>query len=200
MFIPETLHYYYESSRPPFLSLSELPESKFSALMEDFGNLDTAENRFDEDWKRDFYLFFRPYTEEKLRAAFIEKGGKPNLKAPRYFSLGPTNWFLDWYEEPAMIEIPLKEIPSELISFTYPDSMTSLLIAEDRFEPFAKFKQPYHGEVFRLDELSRLIEQYGFPDENDPTNQEYGNRIIEAQIWDVKLLEPYIEPAAPVVP
>ena len=195
MKIPETLHYYYESSRQPFLSISELPDTEFAGLMNEFGNLDTPENRFDEDWKRDFYLFFRPYTENKIRERFIAKGGKPTLQSPRYFSLGPTKWFLDWYENPALIQVALEDIPSDLISFTYPDSMMSLLIAEDRFEPFMKFKQPYHGEVFRLDELPELIDTYGFPDEDDPDNQEYGNRIIEAQVWDIELLEPYMEPA-----
>jgi hypothetical protein len=69
--------------------------------------------------------------------------------------------------------------------------MMSLLIAEDRFESFAKFKQPYHGEVFRLEELEDLVSEYGFPDESDPNNIEYGNPIIEAQIWDYSLLELY---------
>jgi hypothetical protein len=69
--------------------------------------------------------------------------------------------------------------------------MMSLLIAEDRFEPFAKFKQPYHGEVFRLEELEDLVSEYGFPHETDLNNIEYGNRIIAAQIWDYSLLEPY---------
>lgn len=192
MTIPGSLFYYYESSRRPFLSISELDSSEFKDMMIGLADADTPENRFDEDWKREFYLFFRPYTEKKIRDFFVRKGGKPVLNAPRYFTLGPSNWFLDWYENPATIEIPLKEMPSESVSFTYPDSMTSLLIAEDRFEPFAKYKQPYHGEVFRLEELEGLIAQYGFPDEDDPTNREYGNRIIEAQLWDLELLEPYM--------
>ena len=78
-------------------------------------------------------------------------------------TLGPTQWFLDWYEEPKTIEIPLAAIPSTSISFTYPDSMMSLLIAEDRFEPFARFKQPYHGEVFRLEELGTSSLSMGSP-------------------------------------
>jgi hypothetical protein len=190
--LPKSLFHYYEGSRKPFLSISELEPSKFSELMDEFSRLELPESRFDEKWKRDFYLFFRPYTEQKIREKFIDKGGKPKLKAPRYTTLGPVTWFNNWYEQPEVIEIPLLEIPSDSISFTYPDSMMSLLIAEDRFEPFAKFKQPYHGEVFRLEELEEMVTAYGFPDESDPKNLEYGNRIIEAQIWDLSLLDPYV--------
>ncbi len=192
MELPESLFYYYEDSRDPFLSISELTSAEFAALMEDFAELPISDNRFDELWKREFYLFFRPYTEQTIRQRFIAKGGKPVLTAPRYLTLGPTEWFYDWYEEPKTIEIPLAAIPSTSISFTYPDSMMSLLIAEDRYEPFAKFKQPYHGEVYRLEELGDLVGEYGFPDESNPKNIEYGNRIIEAQIWDYALLAPYV--------
>lgn len=191
MTLPQSLFHYYEGSRQPFLSISELQDSKFALLMDEFSELNLPESRFDEKWKRDFYLFFRPYTEQKIRERFIAKGGKPDLIAPRYTTLGPVTWFNRWYQEPKVIEIPLTNIPTESISFTYPDSMMSMLIAEDRHAPFAKFKQPYHGEVFRLEELQELISEYGFPDENDPKNLEYGNRIIEAQIWDLSLLEPY---------
>ena len=193
MTIPQSLFYYYETAREPFLSISELEPGRFSALMDDLGIADVVDNRFDEKWKRDFYLFFRPYTERKIRERFIQKGGKPTLIAPRYMTLGATTWFLDWYENAAAIEIPLTEIPSTSISFTYPDSMMSLLIAEDRYEPFARFKMPYHGEVFRLEELHGLIADYGLPDESDPRNLEYGNRIIEAQIWDLAPLMPHVQ-------
>jgi len=191
MKIPQSLFYYYESSRKPFLSISELPSTEFSRLMDEFSRNETPESRFDEKWKRDFYPEFRHYTERNIRERFVQKGGKPELQAPRYLSLGPCPWFLDWYMNPAVLEIPLDCVPSKAISFTYPDSMMSLLIAEDRFEPFRKYKQPYHGEVYRLEELSVLIEQYGFPDGDDPTNQEYGNRLIEAQVWDLSVLEPF---------
>jgi hypothetical protein len=192
MKLPESLFHYYEGNRQPFLSISELEPSKFKELMDELSHLDTTENRFDEKWKRDFYLFFRPYTEQIIRDRFIEKGGKPQLDVPRYATLGPATWFNNWYEDPQAIEIPLADFPSESISFTYPDSMMSLLIAEDRYEPFAKFKQPYHGEVYRLEELLGLVAEYGLPDESDPENIEYGNRIIEAQIWDLSALKPYL--------
>ena len=161
--------------------------------MEEFSQLNTAESRFDEEWKRDFYLQFRPYVERVIYDRFLEKGGKPQLRAPRYMTLGPTSWFSNWYENPEVISIPLDAIPHDVISFTYPDSMMSYLIAEDRFEPFSKFKMPYHGDIYRLNEIAEVVAEYGMPDEEDPDNIEHGNRIIEAQIWDLAPLLPYIQ-------
>lgn len=190
--LPDTIYHYYEKSRGPLRSMSELSTEAFADLMAELSTLTTAENRFDESWKRDFYIQFRPYVEKAIRKRFEAKGGKPLLQAPRYFTLGPSTWFLDWYEDPQVIEIELSAIPENVISFTFPDSMMSYLIAEDRFEPFAKFKMPYHGEVFCLNEIEALISKYGMPDETDPTNIEHGNRIIEAQVWDLSLLEDFL--------
>lgn len=190
--IPDKIYHYYEKSRGPLRSMSELSTAEFAALMDELSTQDTPENRFDESWKRDFYIQFRPYVERTIRDRFVEKGGQPQIDAPRYFTLGPTTWFLDWYKDPQVIELPLNNVPDEAISFTFPDSMMSYLIAEDRYEPFAKFKMPYHGEVFRLSEIVEVIAQYGMPDERDPANIEHGNRIIEAQVWDLAPLGSYL--------
>jgi len=190
--IPKSLYHYHEKSRAPFLSISETGTRQFVEIMNEVGRSPIRDNRFDTQEKRDFYHFFRIYTEKKIRSEFIGKGGQPKLKAPRYMTLGPTNWFSDWYEEAEVIEIPLSEFDESYISFTYPDSMMSMLIAENRYEPFAKFKRPYHGKVFMLSELVQLVEEYGFPNEEDAENLEHGNRIIEAQIWDLAVIEDHI--------
>jgi hypothetical protein len=189
---PDTLYHYYEKTRLPFLSISELDPEKFSGLMDEFAALDILDNRFDEKWKRDFYLEFRPYVEKVIHDRFTEKGGRPLLKTPRYMTLGPATWFLDWYENPEAISIHLSSIPLDKVSFTFPDSMMSYLIAEDRYEPFAKYKMPYHGEVFTLDEIKDVIDEHGMPDEEDPNNIEHGNRIIEAQLWDLEILKEFV--------
>ena len=84
MELPPSLFYYYEAAREPFLSISELePDGFAETSMDEFAELEIAENRFDEKWKRDFYLFFRPYTEQKTRERFLAKGGKPTLAKRR---------------------------------------------------------------------------------------------------------------------
>lgn len=190
--LPDTLYHYYEAERGPFRSMSELSREEFVALMDELSTQQTPENRFDEGWKRDFYREFRPYVERVIRERFIEKGGRPTLVAPRYLTLGPTAWFLDWYKQPKMVAVPLDAVPDSVLSFTYPDSMMSYLLAEDRFEPFAKFKQPYHGDVYTRTEIEYVVRDYGLPDEHDPVNIEHGNRIIEAQVWDLEPLQPFL--------
>ena len=192
MQIPNSLFHYYEKSRQPFLSISETADTQFTEIMDGLSKLPTPENRFDTEDKRNFYLFFRRYTENAIHRQFIAKGGKPILEAPRYMTLGSVSWFMDWYEDPGTLEIPLDAFDESSISFTYPDSMMSMLLAEERYEPFRKYKMPYHGQVYLRSELPQLIAEYGMPDETDEQNIEYGNRIIEAQIWDLEPLSKYI--------
>ena len=116
--IPIRLYHYYEASRAPFLSMSEADPSTFTSIMEQVGRTPISENRFDTQEKRDSYRFFRGYTEQKMRARFIEKGGEPTLTAPRYMTLGPSKWFYDWYEDARAIEIPLNAFDEKHISFT----------------------------------------------------------------------------------
>ena len=192
--IPTYLYHYYEKSREPFLSISESDETDFKRIMNQIGQLPIEINRFKNAEQREFYYVFRNYTEKKIRSMFIEKGGKPSLEFPRYMTLGSAKWVYEmYYEKLGIIEIPLEEFDDTAISFTYSDSMLSMFIAEDRSEPFKKFKKPYHGKVFTKPELGNVIEKYGLPDETDRNNINYGNYIIEAQIWDLEVIEKYID-------
>ena len=131
---------------------------------------------------------------------FVEKGGKPSLEFPRYMTLGPTNLFFFWYEETGIIEIPLEEFDDTVISFTYPDSMMTLMLAENQYEALSlfkvadieKYKRAHHGKVFTKSELQSVIEKYGLPDKSQQKNNP-GNRMIEAQIWDLEVIKKYVQ-------
>ena len=192
--LPTHLYHYYEASGAPFRSLSDLSDAQFNQHMETIANQTMVVNRFATPELRATYLRFRRYTERVIRARFISKGGNPELDAPRYLTLGPSRWFDDWYEQPREISIELATLDPAYVSFTYPDSMTSLLMAEDRFEPYRPYKQPHHGQVFTLAELTALVARIGLPDPNDATNQRYGNLIVEAQLWSERPLRPWLPP------
>ena len=113
--IPDKIYHYYERRRGPLRSMSELSADAFAELMDELAAVPTPENRFDEAWKREFYAFFRPYVEQTIRERFISKGGNPQLRAPRYFTLGPTRWFEDWYQETETLAIPLADVPDTAI-------------------------------------------------------------------------------------
>ena len=197
--IPTYLYHYYEKNREPFLSITEADETNSRFIMDRIGQSPLLFNRFDTSQKREFYSLFRNYTEKKIRSMFIEKGGRPSLEFPRYMTLGPTNYFLFWYEETEVIEIPLEEFDDTVISFTYPDSMITLMLAENQYEALSsynvsnieQYKRPHHGKVFIRSELQNVIEKYGMPD-TDARKNNPGNRVIEAQIWDLEVIQKYV--------
>jgi hypothetical protein len=84
------------------------------------------------------------------------------------------------------VTIPLSELPSEVTSFTYPDSFTAMgLIAEYGlpYEP-----RPYHLRVFRLEELTHIVGVHGLPPDAEPLAYAGYERLtfekyIEVQVW-----------------
>ena len=69
------------------------------------------------------------------------------------------------------------------ISFTYPDSMVTLLM-ENLQNP--EFYQPdYHGKLFTLPEIRRIVAEKGLPDEGWETSvPDHLAHYIEAQVWN----------------
>ena len=76
------------------------------------------------------------------------------------------------------------------ISFTYGDLFPALRLAGQR---------PYWGQVFTVEEIGALIDQYGLPQEWNADGAQGPERYIEAQIWDDAPLTEYlphgVEPA-----
>jgi len=161
--------------------------------MERIGKTPITTNRFTSPEMRGYYLYFRRQTERLIKERFVRKGGEPDIDAPRYLTLGPVKWFFDWYLCADEVSLAIADVDPRKISFTYPDSMTSLLLAEGSFEPYRPFKAAHHGEVYTLQELPELIDSLGMPDENDPVNQQFGNLIVEAQLWSLEPISHWLE-------
>ena len=72
-----------------------------------------------------------------------------------------------------------------MISFTYPDSMPSLAIATDTTGREDLYRKPIHGQVFTLEEIIEVIQEYGMPGNKWKTEEHWQyDRFIEAQVWD----------------
>ncbi|GAB4065624.1 hypothetical protein KHC28_21610 [Ancylobacter sonchi] len=128
------------------------------------------------------YLARRLAVEEWLIAERRRKLGATPLERPIYFFLGD---FADGRDpsRPASLVLPLDAFRSEMLTFTYPDSMASLPIATR--PDLAAHRRPYHGHVFTLDELREVVARFGMPGErwrHDPARQH--DRFIEVQAWD----------------
>ena len=191
------LHFYRKGSRP-FQSLSSVPDEQALAIMK---GLFVEGSIFWERFRDPLgYLSFRKQVEKKLRNEFLLKGGKPKRDYPIYLVLGRPKWTLQSADIETTsttdeITVPLAIIPAEDLSFTYPDSMVSAILAEEKNPDY--YEPDYHGKVFTLKEILGIIEAKGLPGEGWQTKmpRRYAH-YIEAQVWNQEVLLNYYDKQA----
>jgi hypothetical protein len=133
----------------------------------------------------------RRRTEEKMRALFIDAGGRPQRRAPHYFVLGSSPWYKGLAGDMREIVLPLTALPSDVSSVTGSDSFTAMALGGDYGLP--RERRPYHERVFRLEELPDLIETYGLPTSGPGGYERYQyesfEKYVEIQLWSDRPLE-----------
>jgi hypothetical protein len=185
-----TLTHYYRKGTEPFRSLSALPDADALRIMEDlYVEGSVIWERFKDPCE---YLQARRQTERWLRSEFIARGGAPQDDYPIYMVVGRPKWIERMADAATLattaeIQIPLSIFRESDISFTYPDSMVTLLM-ESQKNP--EYYQPgYHGVLFTLPEILAIIQAKGLPDEGWETKVPSSlAHYIEAQVWNRKLL------------
>jgi hypothetical protein len=190
----EFLTHIYLRGSEPFRSLSALCDEEALQIMRALYVEGSAYwERFKDPQD---YLQARRQTERWLHQSFITKGGKPQETYPIYFVVGNPPW-LDRAADAATIastvriQVPISIFDECDISFTYPDSMVTLLM-ENLKNP--EFYQPdYHGKLFTLTEIRLIIAIKGLPDEGWETRvPDDLAHYIEAQVWNRKPLLEYM--------
>ena len=56
---------------------------------------------------------------------FVSLGGKPKERHPLSFVLQGSDYLNSWFDNGITTKIPLKDLPSEFVSFTYGDSVST---------------------------------------------------------------------------
>ncbi|WP_231573832.1 hypothetical protein [Paenibacillus sp. FSL R5-0345] len=118
---------------------------------------------------------------------YFQKGGKPSRAYPHYMTLGECPWLLDWYPEAKSLQLSVDQFNAEGISFTYGDLFPTMRYKDGK---------PYRNQVYTKDEIVRVIEQFGMPQEWNTSGDKGPERYIEAQIWDdkpINILLEYLE-------
>jgi len=159
----------------PFRNICALPDESAETILADM------RERYNFGWLVPSYLSERREVEAWLRKAFRAKGGRIVDSHPVYLSLMPA------VPSPSndTIIVPLERFPSDTLSFTYPDSMISYGISHWMRPGEEHERRPYHGEVFRLEEIEAVIDRYGWP--NEPEGRELRSnydKSVEVQVWD----------------
>ena len=170
---PTVAAHYYLPEFGPFKSLSRIPGGRESAVFKDL----LTRHQRDAGYRRRFgqeYIARRLETERALRALFVERGGKPQSDHPFYLTLGPSPWFKGLNDTHREVLIPLSKLPVDATSLTYPDS----------FMTVSRPDRPYYNQVFFLNEITQIVDQFGLP-KND-------NLIPYDKYWETDF-ELYIE-------
>ncbi|MGH3734319.1 MAG: hypothetical protein ACRDT6_01630 [Micromonosporaceae bacterium] len=191
--VPEFVTHYHLADRSPFLSLSELSDDALGPVLADLG-----QRRVRDGGGRVFgprYMALRRLTESRLHQLFRDAGGRPERTAPHYFVLGVSDWFAELSPDTCAVTMRLDELPDEAVSFTYPDSFTSMGYGPRFGVPYQP--RTYHGKVFRLHELPDVIAEYGMP-QVDSDHHDYHRRpfenYIEIQLWSDTPIQRFREP------
>ena len=181
--VPGFVTHYYLGDREPFLNLSDLAEPDLVDVLADLRSLRTSGLR------RVFggrYMQLRRLTETRLRERFVEVGGRPERSAPHYFVLGESPWYRELSPTMRSVTLKLGDLPSDVTSFTYPDSFTAMALGPQFGLP--RDPKPYHERVYRIEDLERVVTEFGLPeDELDEDYTGYEHRpfekYIEVQVW-----------------
>jgi hypothetical protein len=164
--------------------LSDLTDDELSDVLGDLHR-----RRIERGLKRVFggrYMDLRRLTEAKLRRLFVDAGGKPERISPHYFVLGTSGWYRGLAPDTEEVVVSLTDLASDQTSFTYPDSFTAMGYLPRFGLPYVE--RPYHGRVFRVEELTGVVERYGLP--ADDLSGDYAGyqrepfeKYIEVQLW-----------------
>lgn len=166
--VPNFITHY--SRGKPFQSLSSLGQSNWAEVITTLNETNAwGLSRFrDPD-----YLPTRIQTEKIIRRKFQEMGGKPILEHPIYFFLGRNLRFEQHSLNRAYI-FSLKDIPTDLISFTYGDSLLAF-DQKNRSLSGKKYQNSLCENIFRFENIEDLFSHSDFP-KVEPLH-------IEVQLW-----------------
>ena len=175
------LYHYYDKTIGPFVNLSEVAmeeaQSILNAIKLEKPNTQCAQ-------RHDKYVEFRHNCENIIRTEFAKKGGIINRKSPHYLVIEHSPWLSTWHENSSFIKIPIEEFDKNTISFTYGDSMPT-------FSPLINDGKEYRKQLYTYDEILKIIEKYGLP-QNWNDDGKYGpERYIEAHVWSDETINKY---------
>ncbi|TBL67462.1 hypothetical protein [Paenibacillus thalictri] len=174
------LYHYYEAKNGPFNNLSALSNDEAQKVIDHI----RLEGKVFASKRSEDYLIVRRELEEKVRDYFIRKGGKPKKIYPHYMTLGECNWLKEWYTNGKELKIDIEEFDPESISFTYGDLFPTMRYKDGK---------PYREKLYLKDEIIKLIEIYGLPQEWNKDGKNGPERYIEVQVWDDEVIGRFLK-------
>ncbi|MCR8630264.1 hypothetical protein [Paenibacillus radicis (ex Xue et al. 2023)] len=173
------LCHYFDEATGPFRNLSDLEPAEAEQVLNE---IRVQRKGFASNRSMD-YLTIRRSLETKARELFILKGGKPIRRYPHYMTVGECPWLLEWFEKSKELRIPVALFDPDSISFTYGDLFPTMRYMDGK---------KYRGQVYTLNEINQVINEFGIPQEWNPQGNYGPERYIEVQVWDDEPLSAWL--------
>lgn len=167
------LYHYFDKRTGPFMNLSDLSIEEAEVVLH---TIKKAKPQSFCARRDDRYLEKRRKCEQTLRTEFARKGGIIERTAPHYLVVEHSPWLSTWYEDGSFIKIPIEEFDTRTISFTYGDSMPT-------FSPKVDDGREYRKKCYTYEEILKIIEKYGLPQDWNRDGRYGPERYIEAHVW-----------------
>ena len=183
------LYHYFERDFGPFMPLTALPVEEARKIL-------IAQRASGKPGNPDIdgFLQNRYGRDKKLRDVFIAHGGRPQRTAPIYMMLGEHRQWESAYENPAVIQIPLKAFDPLTVSFTYGDSFAV-------FNEALFGEEEYWNKIYFAHEILEVIKRHGVPPYVHydfkrgiyPADRHINHHLkyVEAHAWDDTILNKY---------
>jgi len=177
------LYHYYDKKLRPFTNLSELTIDEANAVLNDI-KLNKPDSKCAQ--RDSEYMFRRHMYEDIIRKEFIKKGGIVQRTTPHYMVVEHSPWLSTWFEDCEQIRIPIEEFNLRTISFTYGDSFPT-------FSPWPRDDdwKEYRRQLYTYDEILKIIEKYGLPQDWNDDGRFGPERYVEAHIWSDEVIDRY---------
>ncbi|MDP2305606.1 MAG: hypothetical protein Q8P18_06235 [Pseudomonadota bacterium] len=174
---PDFLTHY--SRGEPFRSVTSAPQEQWGAIVAGFSDANVwGRDRFADPQ----YLSRRLVVEERLRAEFVDGGGEPQVEHPFYCVVGGLGrWERQRTTGMRAYILPLTDLPSASISFTFGDSL--LTYDEDNRSQAAalgRYLHPLSGRLYRLEGVRELASRIPAGGSDPPRDL---HKHLEAQVW-----------------
>lgn len=176
------LYHFYDIRTGPFKSLARLSVDDAKTVME---KIKSERPGSQCAQRHDKYVEYRLNCESILRSEFAKKGGVMEIESPHYMVVEYSPWLYTWYEQPAFIKIPVEEFDLKTVSFTYGDSMPT-------FSDKVNDGKEYRKKIYTYDEILKVIEKYGLPQEWNDDGAHGPERYIEAHVWSDRTIKRYL--------
>jgi len=177
------LYHYFDKTIGAFANLSDLSIENANVII---NNIKKEKPNVMCAQRQPEYMERRHYFEEILKTEFIKKGGIVKRKFPHYMVIEHTPWLNTWYENCSFIKISIAEFNIKTVSFTYGDSHPVFSEGAHKMDD-----KEYRRKLYTYDEILKIIDKYGLPQDWNGDGKHGPERYIEAHIWSDETIDKY---------